>query len=81
MAQYATVILRTKSKKAPDFGLGQGVIASKLVKLSDDDTMAAVQMNEVWSDMVEENFKMDYKPATEKDWDNAKDDVFIANKE
>jgi hypothetical protein len=73
MAQYATVILRTKSEKAPDFGLGQGIIATKSVRLSDNDIMAGIQMNEVWEEMVEENFKMDYKPATEEDWNNAKE--------
>ena len=73
MAQYAKVMLRTRSKEAPDFGIGQGVIASVLVRLSDDDLRAGIQMNEVWQRMVDENLMMDAESITEKEWLNADD--------
>ena len=45
MAQYGKFILKIRSEKAPDWGIGKGVIASFVAKLDDDDQTAAIQID------------------------------------
>ena len=73
MAQYAKVVVRLRSKKAPDFGIGKGVLAYKLVKLDDDEHSAAAQMIYISQDLMEETVETKFIPATEEEWNKEKE--------
>ena len=62
------------SDKAPDFGIGKGVITSQLVKLDDDDQVAAMQMVNMGEKLIKDNIKVNIEKITQEDWDKAEDE-------
>ena len=68
MAQYVKIILKVKSDDAPDWGNGQGVLASFIGKLQDDDTIAGMQINQLKEDIIYENVEAIAEPSTEKEF-------------
>ena len=68
MAQYGKFILKIRSEKAPDWGIGKGVIASFVAKLDDDDQTAAIQIMNLKDDIVAEHIEVISEPISEDEY-------------
>ena len=69
MSKYALVSVKIKSENAPDWGIGKGVISSVKVKLDDDDTIAAIQLNQVGEDLLKNNVHYTFDEITKEEYE------------
>lgn len=72
MAQYGKFTIKVRSEKAPDWGIGKGVIASFVAKLDDDNQTAAMQILKLKDEIIEQYMEVISEPATEEEY-NAKE--------
>ena len=75
MAQYAKIFVKLNSDKAPDWGLGKGIVASQLVKLDDDEQVAAMQLINGGERLMEDNIHYEFEKISEDEWVSASPDV------
>ena len=68
MAQYGKFTLKLRSKKAPDWGIGQGVIAEFVAELDDDTQTAAIQIMNLKDDIIAEHIEVISKPISEDEF-------------
>lgn len=75
MAQYAKIFVKANSDKAPDWGIGKGIIASQYIKLDDDEQVAAMQLIKAGERLMEENVHYGFEKISEEEWVSASPDV------
>jgi len=68
MAQYGKFTLKIRSKKAPNWGIGQGVIASFVATLDDDNQTAAIQIMNLKDDIIEQHIEVISEQISEDEY-------------